>query len=115
MFIDPLIDVEEEILLAPQHAGQSLPHYISLILALAVRRDRLIEGVCFAAAQFYDVIEVTEGSLVRSIQPQSKHSGRAGINGGMIISGGFGASVIGVDRILSSRYHEIVDAILDIG
>src|SRR4051812_29971983 len=40
MFLEPFIGIEKEVLLAPQHPGQRLPHYIGRIFADAGRCDR---------------------------------------------------------------------------
>jgi hypothetical protein len=50
VFLEPLVGIEEEKLLAPQHPGQRLAHYVSRIFADLGRGYRLIERVGLAPA-----------------------------------------------------------------
>ena len=58
MFLEPYVGVVKEVLLAPQHPGQCLPHHAGRILADAGRRNRLIERVGLAPSLLYDLIEL---------------------------------------------------------
>src|SRR5215470_14045886 len=49
MLFQPHIEIKKVVLLAPEHAGKSLPHYQRLILAQGWRYDAPIELVGFAA------------------------------------------------------------------
>ena len=55
MFVEPFVEIVEEILLAPQHPGQSLPHHIGRIFADTGRRYRSVEFVGLAPARFKDL------------------------------------------------------------
>ena len=50
VFLEPFVGVVKEVLLAPQHPGQCLPHHTRLIFADAGRGYRLIERVGLAPA-----------------------------------------------------------------
>ena len=75
-----LFDIEEEVLLAPQHPGQRLPHDIGRIFADTGRRDRPIELVGLAPARLEDLIEARAerflGTGCGIAQPQSDNGGR---------------------------------------
>src|SRR5262245_336823 len=55
MLLKPFVDIVEEILFAPQHPGQRLPHYIGCIFANTRRRDRPIELVGLAPPRVKDL------------------------------------------------------------
>ena len=57
MFVEPFVEIVEEILLAPQHPGQSLPHHIGRIFAHPGRRYRPIELVGVAPARLENLSE----------------------------------------------------------
>ena len=50
VFLEPFVGVVKEVLLAPQHPGQRLPHHTRLIFADAGRGYRSIECVSLAPA-----------------------------------------------------------------
>ena len=54
MFLEPLVDVETEVLLGPQHPGQRLSHDEGLIFADPVRSDGSIELVRLTLASLHD-------------------------------------------------------------
>ena len=55
MLLKPLVGVEEEELLAPQHPGERLPHDIGRVFAHAGWRDRLIERISLATPLLNDL------------------------------------------------------------
>ena len=57
MFLEPFVDVVEEMLLAPQHPTQRLPHHIGCVLAYTGWRYRPIELVGLAPARLHDLIK----------------------------------------------------------
>ena len=59
VFLEPLVGVVKEVLFAPKHPGQCLPHYIGRILADARRGNRPIEFVGLAPSLLYDLIELS--------------------------------------------------------
>jgi hypothetical protein len=60
MLLKPLFQVEVVELLAPQHAGQSLPVHTALIFGQRLRRDPLVELVGFGDARVKDRIKIAE-------------------------------------------------------
>src|SRR3954470_14825528 len=77
MFIKPLVGVEEEVLFAPQHPGQRLPHHIGGVVADAGRGDCTVEVVGLASALVDDLTELALERLVcrSSAEPQAKRLG----------------------------------------
>ena len=59
VLLEPFVGIEEEVLLAPQHPGQCLPHHISFIRADPGRGDRLIKRIGVPPALFEDLIELS--------------------------------------------------------
>ena len=74
MFLEPLVHVETEVLLAPQHPGQRLPHDEGLIFTDPLRSDGSIElvrlrwRVCMISAKLSNGSPMAAGarSLSRS-------------------------------------------------
>src|SRR5690242_8098051 len=58
VFFEPLIVVEEEVLLAPQHAGQCLPHDICRVIADASRYDCPVKLAGLTAATIETLLEL---------------------------------------------------------
>jgi hypothetical protein len=70
VLLEPLVDIEKEVLLAPQHSRERLPHYNGRILADSGGCDRPIKGVGLAPALLDDLIElaaerVAEGGVAQ--------------------------------------------------
>ena len=57
VLVQPVVPVEEEELLAPEHAGDGLAHHVGRVLAHGRRRDGLVELVGFAKPVGEDVVE----------------------------------------------------------
>ena len=57
MLLEPFVDVVEEMLLAPQHPGQRLPHHTGCVLAQMGRGHRPIKLVGFAPARLHYLIK----------------------------------------------------------
>ena len=79
MFLEPFVNIEEEILFAPQHPGQCLPHHIGRIFADTGRRYRPIERVGLAPARLDNLIEPRAERFLRTgcdiAQPQPDDCG----------------------------------------
>ena len=116
MFLEPFVGIVKEVLLAPQHPGQRLPHHTRLIFADAGRGYRLIERVGLVPALLDDLIELAaEGIPGGSVaQPQPDDGGFAGAHVELIVRGGLGPRLVRVDGLLPARHDIIVDPILDI-
>src|SRR5262249_48577648 len=80
MLLEPFVDVVEEVLFAPQHPGQRLPHHISRIFADTGRRDRPIELVGFAPPRVKDLRKPRAKQFLTTScdigQPQSDYGSR---------------------------------------
>ncbi len=61
MFREPFVHVEEEILLAPEHPGQCLPHDNRLIFVHTFWSYGLVELIGLALAGLHDLGEALEG------------------------------------------------------
>jgi hypothetical protein len=83
MFLEPFVNIEEEILFAPQHPGQRLPHHIRRIFADTGRRYRAIERIRLAPARLDDLREppaerfLTTGCRIAQPQPDDGRRPRA--------------------------------------
>ena len=65
VFLEPFVGVVKEVLLAPQHPGQCLPHHLGLILADTGGSHRLIERVGLASTLIDDLIELSAEGIAR--------------------------------------------------
>jgi hypothetical protein len=65
MLLQPLIGIEEEELLAPQHASECLPHHLGRIFAHFGGRDRLIERIGLATTLLDDFVEPATEHRIR--------------------------------------------------
>src|SRR5215471_3438164 len=61
MFREPFLDVETEVLFAPQHSSECLAHDVGFITLDACGSDRLIKLVSFAPAGTHDFRKALEG------------------------------------------------------
>jgi hypothetical protein len=119
MLPQPHVDVEKEVLFAPQHPCQRLPHHIGRILVDTGRRDRPIERVSLTLARLDDLIEPSTERLLGTgcyiAQPQPDDGGCPGADAQLVVRGGFGPGIVRVDRILPVSDDTVVDPIFDIG
>ena len=72
LFLEPLVGLQEGVLLAPEHAAQRLPHHIGFIFAELGRCDRLVELVGLAQARFKYLVEPGEW-IVQLSGDDSRH------------------------------------------
>src|SRR6516164_8582985 len=102
VFHEPFIGMVKEILLAPQHPGQRLPHDIGRILAYAGRRYRPIKLVGLAPARLYDLIKFLAKRVprYRVAEPQADDSGLASRDLELIVRCRFGPGPGRIDGIL---------------
>src|SRR3984893_19183097 len=63
VFLEPFVGVVKEVLLAPQHPGQCLPHHIGCILTDTGRGKRAIEFVGIAPSLLYNLIKLPPKGL----------------------------------------------------
>ena len=57
VLVEPVVAIEEEELLAPQHAGEGLAHHVGRVLTHGWRRDRRVELVGLTKPGGEDVVE----------------------------------------------------------
>ena len=82
MLLEPFIGIVKEVLLAPQHPGQCLPHHTGRVFVSAGRGDRLIERIGVASALVDNLGELPAERVAESGvgQPQPDDRGFAGTN-----------------------------------
>ena len=120
VLVQPVVTVEEEELLAPEHAGESLTHHVGGVFTHGRRRDRLVEliGVTKPVSEVL-VERLAKGLalLVRNSagEPQANHARLTGTDRGPVVRRDLGAVFLWIDRVLPAVYHTLVDAVFDVG
>ena len=117
VFLKPFVGIEEEMLLAPQHARQCLPHHIRRIVTDPGRRDRPVKFVGLAATLVEALLEFRTKWLTRNGigQPQPDRGGLPAVNRDPIMRRGLRACLVRIDGLLPTRHDVVVDSVLDIG
>src|SRR5208337_5276444 len=116
----PVITVEEKELLAPQHAGESLTHHLSLIFAHRWRRDRFVKLIGFTDPVSEHFIKLfSEGFALlvwRTLgEPEANHFGLTSIDLDSVVRRNLGALLGRVHRAVFALHHAVVDAVFDEG
>ena len=120
MLVQPVVAIEEEELLAPQHAGDGLAHHVGGILTDRWRRDRLVELVGLTKP----VVEQRVESLAKGLallgrrvagQPQANDGALPGADCDLVVRRDLGALLAGIHRLQPALHHAVVDAVLDVG
>ncbi len=126
VLVQPVVTVEEEELLAPEHAGDGLAHDVGRVRGDGRRRHRAVELVRLLQPAGQGLVKLrTEGGCGCFAFPAFAgrgHGGEAQPQGCRIAGFYFqpvmrrhlGALLFGVHRVLTALYHEVVDAVLDI-
>ena len=96
VLIQPVVAVEEEELLAPEHAGQRLAHHVGRVGTHRWRRDRLVKLVGFTQPVGKDLIKrLAKGFALlvrRSLgEPQANHRGLTGADIDLVVRRDLGA------------------------
>ncbi len=120
VLVQPVVTIEEEKLLAPQHAGESLAHHVGRVFTHRWRRDGLVKLIGFAkpvCKHFLKLLPKGFALLVwRTLgEPQANHFGLTGIYHGPVVRRDLGALLAWVYRALIALHQPIVDAILHVG
>ena len=120
VLVQPVVAVEEEELLAPEHAGQRLAHHIGRVFTHRWRRDRLVELIGFAKPVGEDFIKLLSKGIALLVrrsfgEPQANHLGLTGADTDLVVRRDLGALLAGVHRALVALHHTVVDAVLDVG
>ena len=92
VFLEPLVGVVKEILFAPKHPGQCLPHHIGPILADTRRGNRPIELVGLAPSLLYNLIKLAAEGVAGAggAKPQPNDGGFARAYAELIVRGSLG-------------------------
>ena len=120
MLVQPVVAIEEEELLAPEHAGDGLAHHVGRVFTHRWRRDRLVELIGFTKPVIEEFVEILAEGLALPVQgaagePQANHRGLAGADIDLVVRRDLGALLAGIHRLLPALHHVVVDAVLDIG
>src|SRR5271157_335889 len=120
VLIKPVVAVEEEELLAPEHAGQRLAHHVGRVGTHRWRRDGPVKLVGFTKPVSKDLIKLFAKGFAllvwRSLgEPQANHYGLTGADIGVVVRRDLGALLLGIHRALIALHHAVVDAIFDVG
>ncbi len=119
MFLEPFRDIEEIVLLAPQHPGQGLPHHVRGVSADTGGRQMAVERVGLALALCQDsgeaVERIAEQIRRRIGQSQADDGGLPGAHRHLVVRGRLGPDLLRIDRVLPPRRDEVVDAVLGVG
>ena len=96
VLVQPVVAVEEEELLAPQHAGEGLAHHAGRVLAHRRRRHRLVELVGFTKPVGEDFVERLAKGLPLLVlepagEPQANHARLAGTDRDVVVRRDLGA------------------------
>ena len=118
VLVEPVVPVEEEELLAPEHAREGLTHHVGRVFADGWRRDRRVEVVGFTKPGGEDVVErLPEGSLLLrrgAREPHANHLGLTGADGDLVVCRDLRPLPAGVHGILAAVDDAVVDAVLDV-
>ena len=120
VLVQPVVTVEEEELLAPEHAGDGLAHHVGRVFTHRWRRDRLVKLIGFTKPISEDFIKLLSEGFARLVrrtvgEPQANHFGLTGAYIDLVVRRDLGARLAGVHRALVALHHAVVDAVLDIG
>ena len=79
VLVQPVVAVEEEELLAPEHAGEGLTHHVGRVFTHRRRRDRLVELIGFTKPVSEELVERLAKGLALLVQetagePQANHA-----------------------------------------
>ena len=119
VLVQPIVSVEEEELLAPQHPAQSLAHYHGLVFTQRWRGHRLVKFIRFTEPVREDFIKLHPEWIAlldwtALKKPQADHFALTGIKLDAVVRTNFGALFIGVHRVLFALHHVVVDAVLGV-
>ena len=96
VFVQPVVTIEEEELLTPEHAGDGLAHHIGRVFTHRWRCDRLVKLIGFTKPVSEDFIKLlSEGFALlfrRTVgEPQANHFGLTGADIDLIVCRDLGA------------------------
>ena len=126
VLVQPVVTVEEEELLAPEHAGDGLAHHVGRVRGDRRRGHRAVELVRLLQPCGQGLVKLraeagwvgfgfptlTGSGLAGQAQPHGRRL--AGSNRHPIVRRDLGALLFGVHCALIALYHAVVDAVLDV-
>ena len=116
VLLQPLIQIEVVVLLAPEHARQRLAVHPAFIFVQRLRRNPIVEFVSVGDPAFEYLLETAEG-IVYLGGRQTQADGLAAAAGHVedIVGRRLGPDLGGIDRLAASRDDVLVERILDVG
>ena len=116
VLLQPSIQIEVVVLLAPEHARQRLAVHPPFILVQRVRRNPIVELVGVGDPALEYLLETAKG-LVDPGGRQTEADGLASAAGHVedIVGRRLGPDLGGVDRLAAARDDVLVERILDVG
>ncbi len=116
VLLQPLIQIEVVVLLAPEHPRQRLAVHPPFIFVQRLRRNPLVEFVRVGDPAFEYLLETAKG-IVYPGGRQTQADGRAAAAGHVedIVGRRLGPDLGGVDRLAAARDEVLVERILDVG
>ena len=126
VLVQPVVAVEEEELLAPEHAGDGLAHDVGRVRGDGRRGHGAVELVRLLQPGGQGLVKLrTEGGCGGFAFPafagrghggEAQPHGRrlAGSNLQPVVRRDLGALLVGVHRVLMALYHAVVDAVFDV-
>ena len=127
VLVQPVVAVEEEELLAPQHAGDGLAHHVGRVRGDGRRGHRAVERVRLLQPDGQSLLKLraeagwggfgfpTLACSGRAGQAQPHGRRLAGPDLQPVVRRDLGALLSGVHRALIALYHAVVDAVLYVG
>src|SRR5260370_42069346 len=120
VLVQPVVSVEEEELLAPEHASEGLPHHPGRIFADRWRRDRLVKLIRLTKPVSENIIKLLSERFSLLFQrivgePRANHFSLIGTHTKPIVCRDLGALLTRVYCALVALHHAVVDAVLDVG
>src|SRR5215469_15330998 len=118
MFREPFLDVETEVLFAPQHSSERLAHDLGFITVDACGSDGSIKLVCLTPAGAHGFCKALEGvaHCCRSqvTEPQPNRCFLTCVDLQLVMAGNLGACMRRVHGILLSMNDVLVDSVFHI-
>ena len=116
VLLQPSLQIEVVVLLAPQHARQRLAVHPALIFVQRGRRDPLVEFVGVGDPAFEHLLEAAEG-IVYPGGRQTEADGLAAAAGHVedIVGRRLGPGLGGIHRLAAARDDVLVERVLDVG
>ena len=111
VLVKPVVSVEEKELLAPEHAGQRLPHHLGRVVARRRRRDRLVERVGLPKPVRENLVKLLSERFALLVrrglgEPQANHFGLTAPTLKLVVRRDLGALLLGSHGALVALHYE---------